>query len=128
MALDVDKFTKHLRANAVKDFGAGFCARAVREALQAGGAKISQPWPAQAKDWGLTLLGIGFHEITVGDPDAFGFIKGDIMVMAPHKRGNPAGHMAGYDGRNWISDFIQRDFWSGPGYRAEMPSYVVYRP
>jgi hypothetical protein len=129
MPLDVKKFATHLREHACKKLGGnGFCARRVREALQAGGAKVPQPWPAYAKDWGPTLLSIGFHEMAVEDVETFSFMKGDIMVMEPYKGGKPAGHIAGYDGVDWISDFVQRDFWSGPQYRAEKPSYVLYRP
>ena len=72
---------------------------------------------------------LGFHEITVDDPDHFPFIRGDVMVMQPHRGGEQAGHVAGYDGRYWISDFVQRDFWAGPDYRNQKPrpSYAVYR-
>jgi hypothetical protein len=47
--------------------------------------------------------------------------------MEPTKYGNPAGHIAGYDGKSWVSDFVQADFWPGQAYRKEKPSYVVYR-
>jgi hypothetical protein len=45
----------------------------------------------------------------------------------PGLHGNPAGHIAGYDGKNWISDFVQHGFWPGLAYVKEKPSYVVYR-
>jgi hypothetical protein len=69
---------------------------------------------------------LGFHKITVTDPAHFHFMKGDVMVMEPHK-GSTAGHVAGYDGKDWISDFVQTDFWAGPDYRREKPHYAVYR-
>lgn len=128
MPVDIDKFTKHLRKHAVGGYGASNCAQWVRQALQAGGAIVPQPYPPTAKEWGPTLLRLGFHETTVEDPDKFHFLKGDVMVMEPYKGGKPAGHIAGYDGKNWISDFVQRDFWAGPDYRTQKPSYVVYRP
>ncbi|MBW8898298.1 MAG: hypothetical protein JF619_09345 [Massilia sp.] len=31
------------------------------------------------------------------DPDRFHFMRGDVMVMEPHKGGKQAGHVAGYD-------------------------------
>jgi hypothetical protein len=37
------------------------------------------------------------------------------------------GHIAGYDGSNRVSDFVQHDFWPGPIYEREKPNYVVYR-
>jgi hypothetical protein len=49
-------------------------------------------------------------------------------VMEPYKgSANNAGHVAGFDGKHWISDFIQRDFWAGQEYRKQRPAYVVYR-
>jgi hypothetical protein len=41
--------------------------------------------------------------------------------------GSTAGHVAAYNGKYWISDFIQTDFWAGPDYRTEKPHYAVYR-
>jgi len=127
MPVDIDTFTKHLRTNAdAVRFGKGQCGEFVRKALQAGGAKIPQPYPPTGKEYGPTLLMLGFHEITVKDPDTFNFIKGDVMVMESYKS-NGAGHVAGYDGKNWISDFVQRDFWAGSDYRKKRPHYAVYR-
>jgi hypothetical protein len=128
MSIDIDKFTKHLRANADSTPpGRGRCGEYVRKALQAGGAHFNEYGPPPyGKLYCLTLERLGFHEITVADPDDFNFVRGDVMVMEPHK-GSMAGHVAGYDGRNWISDFVQRDFWAGPKYRSERPSYAVYR-
>ncbi|KQV46624.1 hypothetical protein [Duganella sp. Root336D2] len=125
MPLNLDQFAQHLRTNALPGFGQGKCAKYVRMALQAGGAQISQYAPA-GRDFGPVLLQLGFHAITVDNPDTFHFMKGDVMVMQPYTGGNQNGHVAGYDGSKWISDFIQSDFWAGPGYRAERPSHVVY--
>ena len=126
MPVDLDKFTKHLHDNALPKYGKRKCGEYVRKALQAGGAKIPQPYPPRGRDFGPTLEMLGFHEITVKDPAHFHFMKGDVMVMEPHK-GSTAGHVAGYDGKHWISDFIQNDFWAGPDYRKEKPRYAVYR-
>ena len=98
----------------------------VRKALQAGGADFHGVYPPTGKEFGPALEALGFHEITVKDPDKFSFIKGDVMVMEPHT-GSTAGHVAGYDGKRWISDFVQRDFWAGKEYRKERPHYAVYR-
>jgi hypothetical protein len=130
MPVDLEKFTKHLRAHADKvGFGHRKCGEYVRKALQAGGARFNEYSPPRyGKLYGLTLERLGFHEITVDDPDHFPFIRGDVMVMEPHT-GSTAGHVAGYDGQKWVSDFVQRDFWAGPAYRNQTPrpKYAVYR-
>lgn len=100
----------------------------MRKALQAGGANFRGSYPPTGKEFGPALDMLGFHEITVEDPAHFAFIAGDVMVMEPY-RGSTAGHVAGYDGKHWISDFVQNDFWAGPHYRKQKPrpSYAVYR-
>ena len=125
MALDVEKYTAHLRTHAARR-SQRKCARSVREALEAGGGK-TRGHPVDAKDWGPTLLRMGFREIHVEDSTKFIFMKGDIVVLQPYQGRNPSGHIAAYDGKIWISDFKQRDFWSGQGYRSNKPSHVFYR-
>lgn len=131
MPIDIEKFVGYLGKHALKDqHGKGKCGEYVRKALQAGGAHFNEYGPPHyGKEYGLTFERLGFHEITVDDPDHFPFLRGDVMVMQPHKGGKQAGHVAGYDGKFWISDFVQRDFWAGPDYRNQKPrpSYAVYR-
>jgi hypothetical protein len=102
------------------------CAKFVRRALEAGGADTSGH-PAEAKRYGTLLLRNGFHPISIRHPDCQVFRKGDIVVMEPTKSGNKAGHIAAYDGNDWVSDFVQSGFWPGTTYAKEMPNYVVYR-
>jgi len=125
MPIDAQKFVSHLRTHA-KSQSQGKCARAIRLALEAAGANTAGH-PVNAKDWGPTLIRIGFQMVAVQRPEGFLFKKGDVMVMQPYRGGHPAGHIAGFDGTRWISDFVQQDFWAGPGYRKERPSYAVYR-
>lgn len=127
MSIDLNKFGQHLRENALPPFGRGKCGEFVRRALQTAGASIDPPYPPSGKSYGPTLIRLGFRRIAVSDPERFVFLKGDVMVMEPYTGGRSDGHIAGFDGRNWISDHVQRDFWAGPGYRKEKPSYVVYR-
>lgn len=130
MPVNIDKFVKYLSDHALRDHhGQGKCGEYVRKALQAGGAHFNEySPPPYGKLYGLTLERLGFHEITVDDPDHFSFIRGDVMVMEPYTGSkNNAGHVAGYDGKDWISDFVQRDFWAGKKYRDERPHYAVYR-
>lgn len=128
MPVNIEKFIKHLR-DAADDGppGHGKCGEYVRKALQAGGAHFNEFSPPHyGKLYCLTFERLGFHEIKVDDPDSYNFIRGDVMVMQPHKS-SIAGHVAGYDGQKWISDFVQRDFWAGKKYRSERPQYAVYR-
>lgn len=129
MPVDLKKFTRHLREHAdPHPPGHGKCGEYVRKALQAGGANFHGSYPPQGKLFGPALEMLGFHQITVENPDHFNFIEGDVMVMEPYKSSkNHAGHVAGYDGKHWISDFVQRDFWAGKDYRSERPHYAVYR-
>lgn len=127
MPVDVDRFTAKLRDNA-HDRSRRQCAKYVRLALAAGGARTNGTHPVDAKDWGATLLRMGFHQIKVEDPDKFIPMKGDVVVIQPYERGNRSGHIAAFEGRIWISDFKQRDFWSGPGYRRARPPHAFYRP
>ncbi len=131
--IDIDKFTRHLKTHAKDpEKKKGECAKWVRLALEDGGANI-KGFPMSARDYGPLLIRNGFHQITIEDPETFLFMKGDIVVIDKIDKNDkgvahPYGHIAGFDGVNWISDFVQRDFWPGPDYRKEKPSYVIYRP
>jgi type VI secretion system secreted protein VgrG len=126
MAFDTKKFAARLRKSASKE-SSKRCAIYVRLALEAGGGKTNGH-PGDAKDWGPTLRRMGFSEIKVEDPNKYKFMAGDIVVIQPYAGGNKSGHIAAFDGRVWISDFFQSDFWSGPGYRKYKPSHAFYRP
>lgn len=126
MPFNVNVFTTYLRENAHQvGFGHGECAKFVRAALVAGGADTSGHLVA-AKTYGPLLLKNAFRALSVVIPETFPFLKGDVVVMEPPEHGRQEGHIAGYDGRNWVSDFVQNGFWPGPAYRKERPNYVVY--
>lgn len=125
MPFDADRFATHLAKSAGKH-STSSCAKFVRLALKAGGVD-TKGHPVSAKLYGPTLTRNGFHEITVEDPENFAFQKGDVVVMEPTTHGNQAGHIAGYDGSDWVSDFTQHGFWPGNAYEKEKPGYVVYR-
>jgi hypothetical protein len=92
--------------------------------------------PASAKDYGPYLVSRGFRvvaEFSLKNKDMKGIegaqyspACGDIAVIQSTSR-NKHGHIQGFDGQNWVSDFVQEQFWPGPAYRSEKPSYVVYR-
>lgn len=54
-------------------------------------------------------------------------IAGDVLVIQPYKGGNPHGHIAMYDGEDWVSDFVHTDLWGGPGYRKATPDIEILR-
>ena len=128
MAMNIEKFTKTLYEKADKTgFGKGKCALRVRLALKDGGYAPTT-WPELAKDWGPSMLRAGFHEITVDDVKTFMPMKGDVAVIQATAH-HSSGHIQGYDGKTWVSDFVQRrGFWPGEEYRNEKPKYVIYRP
>jgi hypothetical protein len=123
--IDISRFATHLRNRAVSGFGKGLCARFVRLALEEAGADTAGH-PVSAKDWGPTLLHIGFQPIDIASVDGFLPEKGDVAVIQPTST-HPYGHIQGFDGKNWISDFVQAAFWPGPAYRKEKPPSIVYR-
>ena len=125
-AVDVDKFATHLRTRAQKK-SIRRCAYYVRLALEAGGGN-TKGHPEDAKLWGPTLLRMGFRKLPVENPDAYKPLKGDIVVIQPYEGGNKSGHIAAFDGKVWVSDFVQRDFWGGREYRTKKPAHVFYRP
>lgn len=126
MSFDKDKFATYLRKHS-KPHSQHRCARAVRQALEAGGAR-TKGHPVDARAYGPTLERNGFYVLAFSNLDSYVPVKGDIVVFDPHPGGNPSGHIQAYDGRGWISDFRQLRFWPGPGYEREEAVYVVYRP
>jgi hypothetical protein len=75
-----------------------------------------------------SMLRAGFHTVKVDDLSTFKPMKGDVAVIKATTH-HKSGHIQGYDGKNWISDFVQKNgFWPGKEYREEIPDYVIYRP
>jgi hypothetical protein len=120
--IDMDKFADALNKNA-HEKSKEECAAYVRRALKISGAD-TDGHPKQAKNWGPTLERNGFVML---DKTNYTPQKGDVVVIQPYKGGNDAGHMAAYDGKQWISDFKQRDFWGGKEYRRIQHSHEIYR-
>ena len=119
-SFDKAKFGKYLRDNALPPFGAGKCAAYVRQALEAGGLTTGGH-PLCAKDYGPFLQTRLFRVVTL-TPEV-----GDIAVFQAVPRISTAGHIEGWDGRNWISDFIQDDIYPSRAYKAANASYAIYR-
>ncbi|HEY8289874.1 MAG TPA: hypothetical protein VIG49_11435 [Acetobacteraceae bacterium] len=120
---DKQAFADHLKIHISKNpFGEGACARHVRLALAAAGVRPLH-WPVAAKDWGPTLSAAGFRTVSTA---GYHPKLADIAVMQTTSESR-YGHIEGYNGSHWISDFVQRDFWPGPSFRHEKPPFEVYR-
>lgn len=106
--LDFDKFAATLRKRS-EPKSIHKCAKYVRIALEAAGANTAGS-PVPASDWGPTLAKNGYKEIPAefNNPQ-----KGDIYIITK-TTSHVYGHIAGYDGNQWISDFKQK-------------SHVIYR-
>lgn len=126
MPVDVKKFTVHLRRIALSNYGKGLCATHIRSALEAAGANTAGH-PVSAKSYGHILKINGFRIVSKVSDDFREVKPGDIAVIEPPSSGKRYGHIQGWDGKNWISDFVQAGFWPGPAYRNEEPDYEIYR-
>jgi hypothetical protein len=116
--VDLQKMTEWLDSHAnVKSVGK--CAKYVRQALEAGGGDTSGH-PVSAKNWGPTLEKMGFKQVP---EENYISKQGDVAVFQPRKS-NGHGHIQAYDGKGWVSDFIQPRF--RPNRRDTTP-YQIYR-
>lgn len=116
--IDIGKFTQHLSGVTART-SSQMCARSIRLALESAGARLKSH-PVAAADWGGTLTKIGYRKI----PAAFDQPKkGDIYII--HRTNSHVyGHIAGYTGSNWVSDFRQNGY---AVYRNENVNYSYYR-
>lgn len=106
-------------------YGNRQCASHVRKALEDGGLNTAGH-PIAAKDWGPTLVRIGFR--TIAASASYYPQTGDVIVF-PSIKGHPDRHIQLCDGKNknWVSDFIQPDMYPHHAYRAEKAKYEIYR-
>lgn len=121
---DVDKAVTFLTVHAKspqqkkieKDQGkGGECAKYVRMAIEAGGISTAGR-PIAAKDYVNFLPKIGFgHYRTIKGKAAYSrlmggyIVKGDIAVYP--RPGGGYGHICMFNGKVWISDFVQPSAW-----------------
>jgi hypothetical protein len=120
MGWNVDKAVVHAQTNA-QSGSVGMCAKYTRQAIEAGGVTLIRH--NSAKDYGPSLEAVGFIAL---NSCPIAYAKGDVAVIQGFA-GHPHGHMQIFDGKQWISDFKQYDFWPGRSYRKKQPSYIVYR-
>ncbi len=99
-----------------------WCAFYVMRAMQSGGNCPIGILPAYA--YAQTLPQMGFEEVATEKGGAKP-VKGDISVL-PSNHKHPFGHIAIYNGKQWVSDFKQNDIYPGPAYRA-VGKYQIFR-
>jgi len=121
---DVDKAVAYLTENA-KAKSQQECARYVRLAIQAGGCP-TYFHPASAKEYDIFLPKLGFAEISITN---YVPLKGDVIVIKPpqNQSKHEHGHIAMFNGKKWISDFMQRDMYGGSIYRKKGTEYYLFR-
>jgi hypothetical protein len=81
----------------------GWCARYVRQGLEAGGFDTSG-YPVPAADYGQLLTDRGAMPVS---PESYVPQEGDVVVYDRYGK-HRDGHIQYYDGRQWISDWKQR--------------------
>lgn len=111
---DVNRAIYALNRNALAK-STGWCAKYVRIAIEAGGIMtIGRPGYGGAYGTYLPTIGFGhLCHLSNGRDDVFteNYAEpGDIVVILPFK-GHKYGHIAMYNGKQWISDFKQNSLW-----------------
>lgn len=108
---NIDSAVNYLTAHAHRST-TGYCAKYVRQALEAGGIN-TKDHPNSAADYVGYMPKFGFNLLFKGYgdklPKDYTPQKGDIVVIGrvgKHKHG----HIAMYNGEQWISDFKQKSF------------------
>lgn len=123
-SMNSDKAVQTL--NEIAGVPAGKCAKNIQQALEAGGVK-SEGHPMAARDYGPYLLSHGFTEVSA---DGYEPKKGDIVVIQATPGGPKYGHIAMFDGNQWISDHKQKDFAGNINQteQARKAPHKFYRP
>jgi hypothetical protein len=98
----------------------GLCALYVRKAINAGGIPLYRGGNAWHYKYLLQLL--NFEE----KRDSEELKVGDIVVFQPIG-GRKYGHIAIWNGRQWVSDFRQHSIIVHSDYTTEGAEYCIYR-
>ena len=113
-----DKVAYYITKNKVQK-SRTMCAGYVIIAMWHGGCPIGL-LPAYA--YNKTLPQMGFEEISV---KGYKPMKGDISVL-PTNKYTPFGHIAVYNGEQWVSDFKQKSIYPSGAYRT-VGKYQIFR-
>ena len=122
---DLDAAIAHLQNAAHEDPGKK-CGVYVREAIEAGGIRMNKALnptkEGSAFGFGPILRDTGFRTMAPGEK----LQKGDVVVFQATK-GHKHGHVAMFDGRQWISDYKQNSIYAASIYEDNRVPYVIYR-
>lgn len=123
--LSVQKFLTSLR-NRARLVSSHNCAQFIRLALKDGGADTAH-FSGPARLYAPLLRSIGYYQLGCWNIAHYRPMRSDIVIIQAYEGGNLAGHITAFDGRIWISDFKQKDMWSGPEYRKQQPEFAIFR-
>ena len=123
-AIDVQKALDHINRAAGRS-SQGRCARFVNDAIVAGGAR--NYGRGNAYQTGASMTAAGFHDVTGGARSPRDIVPepGDVVVF-DRRSGHPYGHVAMWNGTEWVSDFHQKSIIVNSAY--ESGGFRVYRP
>ncbi|MBR6283141.1 MAG: CHAP domain-containing protein [Muribaculaceae bacterium] len=115
----VDKAVAYLNAHA-EPRSRNMCALYVERAISAGGqpAFIVPAW-----GYAYVLPHMGFDEV---GRDCYVPQKGDVVVF-PHVKNHIWGHIAMYNGHQWVSDFKQRGMIVAKEYNRSQCQYFRHK-
>ena len=116
--IDIDKFTNKLQGIS-RQTSSKKCAKSIRVALESAGAQFKSH-PVAASDWGNTLTKIGYRQI---NPKFDAPKQGDIYIIRRTSK-HTYGHIAGFTGTQWVSDFRQKSY---DVYKENGLTYQYYR-
>jgi hypothetical protein len=114
-----EEAAKYATENALKK-SVGLCAMYVRKAMIAGGIPLYQGGNAWHYKYLLPIL--GFEEVDKKEEK----MVGDIVVFQPIGK-RWFGHIAIWNGKQWVSDFKQRSIIVHSDYTKEECEYAIFR-
>ena len=126
--MDVEKLTKTISKTA-KAKSIGYCARNVRQAIEASDGRITKP-PMHAKDYGPSLEENGYTALTGLTIGEYTATNGDIIVWQ-NNNASKSGHIQVYVAEDdaWYSDFKQYSIF--PNFKFSNiwinGGYTIYR-
>lgn len=124
----IDNAVKYINEHAEAK-SIGYCAKYVRKAIEVGGINTSGR-PGSAKDYDSFLVKKHFYHIEINLLEEYQPLKGDIAVFKDFQgktKFHKHGHIQMYNGKKWVSDFVQNDFWAGSDYRIYKPNFKIFR-